>query len=83
MSTNAMQIIQRMLEISDQKELSELISGIQQGTYKYLLTFDMGCGNTSSAVGTIDAIGIETSINWKYNFSFPITASIVPFSPCG
>lgn len=59
-------IIGEMLEISDAGELEEFINAICSGTYQYLLTFDMGCGNTSAAVCRIDNYDGKNHIHWKY-----------------
>ena len=67
-SEKAMEIIRRMLESSKPEELSKLIDGIREGTFQYIVAFDMGCGNTSSAIGSIQVDSIEVPVSWKYRY---------------
>lgn len=45
-------ILKKMLELYDQTTLENLIAGIRDKRYRYLVTLDMGCGGTSCAVST-------------------------------
>lgn len=60
------EIIGKMLEINDDEELNAFISEMQTGLYKYIITYDMGCGNTSVAVFHINDFDNSWLINWNY-----------------
>ena len=59
-------IIGRMLEITDERELSLFLGQLQSGKYQYLLTLDMGCGNTSAAAFPIGDYYDSYLVNWRY-----------------
>lgn len=65
--SQVLRIIGEMLEISNAGELEEFIKAVSSGAYRYLLTFDMGCGNTSAAVCRIDDYDQKYHIQWRYN----------------
>lgn len=58
-------IIKNMLEITNDGEFSKLKQGISKEKFKYMVTLDMGCGNTSSAVFRI-ADGNGSLSIWEY-----------------
>lgn len=58
-------IIKKMLEITKDDEFNKLKEGIIEGRFQYLMTVDMGCGNTSLAVYKI-IDGEVQLIKWKY-----------------
>lgn len=58
-------IIKKMLEITKDDEFNKLKEGIIEERFKYLMTVDMGCGNTSLAVYKI-ADGEVQLIVWEY-----------------
>lgn len=68
MNSKSLRIIQNMLESSNGEELTQLISAMREGQYRYILAFDMGCGNTSSAIGALRGDEMDFSIPWDYQY---------------
>lgn len=62
-----LEIIGKMLEM-EQEERDCFIAKLIKGEYKYLITFDMGCGNTSAAVVKIEEYQyvLTKLITWSY-----------------
>ena len=60
-------IIGKMLEM-EQEERDCFIAKLIKGEYKYLITFDMGCGNTSAAVVKIAEYDYTCTnlVLWRY-----------------
>ena len=60
-------IIGKMLEM-EQEERDCFIAKLIKGEYKYLITFDMGCGNTSAAVVKIAEYDYTRTdlVLWRY-----------------
>lgn len=50
-----MEILMRMLDLEDRDVLEELLKGIRNNCYRYLISLDMGCGGTSCAVSTFSS----------------------------
>lgn len=54
-----------MLEMNDPKLLQDLISDMVNGTYKFIITVDAGCGNTSAAVSSLVNPITNQVIEWS------------------
>lgn len=68
MNEKCMAILGKMLEIDDPNLLKSLINGVMAGQYKYVLTIDLGCGNTSVAVSSIQKNTGKDLIQWEYRY---------------
>lgn len=55
--------LQETLELSPE-EVKKLSERYKKGEFEYLLTFDMGCGNTSAAIISLTASAVRQMIVW-------------------
>lgn len=55
----------KILELKDNVVLKELYQQYLDGQWKYLLAYDMGCGNTSAAITTTDGWKVPTLVRWS------------------
>lgn len=61
-------IIGTMLEIMDESELETFLSAMENGVYQYIITFDMGCGNTSAAICRNGKTSYPKLLPWQYSY---------------